>query len=114
MNRIDKLSDLEGIIEGCLLENEDLSFCSELLLMLTMSSVNREWIEELCVEIINSHRDADLCGLAITCLGHLARIHGKINREKVMNVLKPLMKNAELSGRVEDTVSDIKIFTKNE
>ena len=113
MNDINKLYDLEGIIQSCLLKEEDTSFCSKLLLMLTMSSDNREWIEDLCIEIINSQRDVELCGLAITCLGHLARIHRSISQKKVMEVLKPLMKNTELSGRVEEAISDIKFFTKN-
>lgn len=113
MGDIDKLSDLEGIIQSCLLKDEDMSFCSKLLLMLTMSSDNREWIEDLCIEIINSQRDVELCGLAVTCLGHLARIHRTISQKKVMDVLKPLIKNAELSGRVDDAISDINFFTKN-
>lgn len=93
-----KLSDLESIIRSCLLTDEDISFCNKLLLMLTMSSGNPEWIENLCIEIIKSQRDIELRGLAIICLGHLARIHGKIDSKKVLTALTSVMDNAELSG----------------
>lgn len=107
-----KLSDLESIIRSCLLTDEDISFCNKLLLMLTMSSSNPEWIENLCIEIIKSQRDIELRGLAITCLGHLARIHGKICSKKVLTALTSVMDNAELSGRAEDAMSDIEMFAK--
>ena len=107
-----KLSDLEGIIRSCLLTNEDMSFCNRLLLMLTMSSGNPEWIENLCIEIIKSQQDIELRGLAITCLGHLARIHGKINRKNVLTALTAVMDKPELSGRAEEAMSDIEMFVK--
>ena len=55
--------------------------------MLTMSSGNPEWVENLCIEIIKSQRNIELRGLAITCIGHLARIHGKINHKNVFNCM---------------------------
>lgn len=51
-------------------------------------------------------------GLAIICLGHLARIHGKIDSKKVLTALTSVMDNAELSGRAEDAMSDIEMFAK--
>lgn len=105
-----KLSDLESIIRSCLLMDEDISFCNKLLLMLTMSSGNPGWIEDLCIEIIMSQRPDDLRGLAVTCLGHLARIHGKIDHAKVIAALTPLRDNPVLSGRIEDAMSDIEMF----
>ena len=104
-----KLSDLESIVRSCLMTDEDISFCNKLLLMLTMSSGNPEWVENLCIEIIKSQRDIELRGLAI---GHLARIHGKINHKNVLTALTSIMGNAELSGRAEDTMSDIEMFVK--
>lgn len=110
MDDSEKLSDLEGIIRACLFDNDDMSFCSSLLLMLTMSSGNPGWIEDLCIEIIMSKRPDDLRGLAVTCLGHLARIHGKIDHAKVVAALTPLRDNPVLSGRIEDAMSDIEMF----
>ncbi|MDE5687611.1 MAG: hypothetical protein K2I18_03175, partial [Paramuribaculum sp.] len=61
---------------------------------------------------IKSQRDIELRGLAITCLGHLARIHGKINHKNVLTALTSVIDNAELSGRAADAMSDIEMFVK--
>jgi hypothetical protein len=64
--------------------------------------------------MFSSHEDADIRGLAVTCLGHLARIHGYIDREKVIPVLKLLLNDSEIVGRVEDALSDIKMYAKSD
>lgn len=55
----------------------------------------------------NSKKLSDLEGI-----GHLARIHGKINHKNVLTALTSVMDNAELSGRAEDAMSDIDMFVK--
>src|ERR1051326_2548243 len=70
------------------------------------------WVQSYCLLFLN-HRDADIRGLAATCLGHLARIHRVIDLNIVLPELKKLLKDPEIGGRVEDALSDIEIFLKN-
>lgn len=67
------------------------------------------WLQEKCIEL---SRDSDLevAGVAVTCLGHLARIHGTLDLERVLPLLKSLHTNPELAGRVEDASGDIEMY----
>ena len=79
------------------------------LLRLVYHDDDWQWIQDKCIEL-SGYPDIDVAGLAITCLGHLARIHRTLELEKVLPVLKELRANPELAGRVDDALSDIEIF----
>ena len=57
--------------------------------------------------------DDDISGLALTCLGHLARTNGKIDKNIVIPFLKEkvLNSNKMVSSRAEDALDDINMFT---
>lgn len=82
------------------------------LLYITFNIDDIDWVEDCCLSLIDNDNE-DISGLAITCLGHIARIHSKINKQKVIPVLIEKQKSFNLSGRVEDALDDINIFTKN-
>ena len=79
------------------------------LLRITFNDSDWHWVQEKCLYFINSH-SSDVRGLAITCLGHLARIHRKLDLKKVLPLLKNLQNDSQVSGRVEDVFDDIKTF----
>ncbi len=60
-----------------------------------------------------NNSDDDISGLALTCLGHLARVNGKIDKDVVIPFLKDKMLNPNemVSSRAEDALDDINIFT---
>ncbi len=49
-------------------------------------------------------------GLAMTCIGHVARMHKVIDKSLVIPVLFEKLKHSTLSGRVQDALDDIDIF----
>ncbi len=71
-----------------------------------------EWVQKKCIEVISGKDNDDVKGIAITGLGHVARIHGSIDRERVMPVLLACMKDVNLSGRAQDARDDIDISVK--
>ena len=79
------------------------------LVRVTFNDSDWRWIQEKCLLFINSSYP-DVRGLAVTCLGHLARIHRKLDLKKVLPLLKNLRNDAEVSGRVEDAFDDIETF----
>ncbi|MFP1787663.1 hypothetical protein [Lonsdalea quercina] len=93
-----------------LLKTDDKEQVTNALLYLTFNISDVPWVLDKIIEMIQSD-DEDICGLAITCIGHIARIYGKINKEKVMPVLKRKAKQSKYSGRVEDAIDDINMFT---
>lgn len=68
------------------------------------------WLQDFCMQCSKSE-DSDIAGLAITGIGHIARLHGNLDLEIVAPFLEDIKsKNTTLSGRAEDALDDIKIF----
>ncbi len=65
------------------------------------------WVQERCLEF-TQHSNASVRQIAVTCLGHVARIHRKLDLEKVSQTLSKLSYDPEI--QVEDAISDIRIF----
>lgn len=49
-------------------------------------------------------------GLAATCLGHIARVHGRLDEDKVVVALRERLSDKEIVGRVVDALEDIEMF----
>ena len=73
------------------------------------------WVQDRCVEFA-VHPDPNIRGLAAACLGHLARIHGQLDLDKVTPLLQQLLLDQEVlvRGRTQDAIADIKIYMKCE
>lgn len=69
------------------------------------------WVEMKCLEF-TSHPDMSIRMVAVICFSHIARIHGVLHVEKVLPVLRELERDPELSGTVEDTLEDLRIFLR--
>ena len=80
------------------------------LLGLVLNDPDPVWLQELCIDIIVTTADLWLQRNAITCLGHIARIHGQIDEKVVRPLLLSLKKDSELAGFVEDTLGDLDVF----
>lgn len=63
------------------------------------------------LELINDN-DFWIAKNAITGLGDVARVHNKLDVEKVVKALKDLNRT-ELEDVVKETIDDIEIFTNN-
>lgn len=109
-----KINMLTDCIKNILLMDEDNIFCSNLLLKIVFdeSFQDWKWKQDLCIEIAKSMKNPDLCGLAVTCLGHIARIHNKIEKNKVVQELDSIKDKTYISCRIEDALDDINMFTK--
>ncbi|MBA2367845.1 MAG: hypothetical protein H0V82_02335 [Candidatus Protochlamydia sp.] len=68
-----------------------------------------KWSQDQCLNFLE-HSDSNVRGVAATCLGHIARIHQFIERERVENALTLHLKDKEISGTVMNALSDIKMF----
>jgi hypothetical protein len=70
-----------------------------------------DWVQNVCLRFIR-HPSFDVVSSAVTCLGHLARIHRFLDLEKVMPILNELKSNPRLVGRVEDALDDIAMYVQ--
>ena len=96
--------------------DEDIDFCCKLLLKITFNCDDWKWIQNVCIDIINSNREKNICGLAVTCIGHLARIHGKIEKERIFELFNQQKDNPFINDRIGDAIDDIEteIFNREE
>lgn len=86
------------------------------LLAIAFHDPDRLWAEAQCLGFLEDPQASpDIQRVAITCLGHLARIHGQLSLEKVKAFLeKALARDPSLLGFVDDTLDDIRMFVDKE
>jgi uncharacterized membrane-anchored protein len=80
------------------------------LLDITFNNEDWEFVQNECLKNIEENEYLDIVCLSITCLGHIARIHNCIDKEKVLSVLNEKIKEKELFGFVDTALDDIAQF----
>ena len=83
------------------------------LLGIVNSVGDYEWVVDQCLSFLDS-KDEWVAKTAIICLGHIARIHRKIDRKKVIPALEKAALRDELSENVENALEDIEMFVAAE
>lgn len=67
------------------------------------------WVQNKLLDFLE-HPNSDISGLAATCLGHLARKHGIVDKGHVVKRLRSHLDNGAVAGRVSDALDDIETF----
>ncbi len=70
-----------------------------------------EWAQNKFLELFRQD-NISISSLAATCLGHIARIHHQLDKEKVLQAFNSRSDNKDLSGFIRDATDDIEIFVK--
>ncbi|ORF43786.1 hypothetical protein [Gilliamella apicola] len=94
-----------------ILESNDVEKVTDALLYLTFNIDDFDWVQDTILRMI-SNLEEDISGLAITCVGHLARIYSKIDKDKIIPCLQLKAKDKRFEGRVGDALDDINMFAK--
>src|SRR5437016_10260227 len=89
-----------------LLANGDREAICRTLVSVAMFESDRRWAQSQCLEYAR-HDDSFVRGVAATCLGHLARIHGVIDEDEVVPVLRQLLRDSDpdTRGKAQDALS---------
>jgi len=90
-------------------DNEDL--VKRKLLYITFHWDNWRWVQNHCINLLDN-TNVNIRALAATCLGHLARIHKTIDKQKILEVFKNKQNDLEIKGQISDAIDDIKMFAK--
>ena len=80
------------------------------LLRVALHEPEPDWALDRWVRLA-SHPDTGVRQAVATSLGHLARVHRRIDRQRAWPVLRELAGDARLAGVVEDALDDIATFT---
>ena len=94
-----------------LLANGDREAICRTLVSVAMFESDRRWAQAQCLRFAK-HPDSFVRGVAATCLGHLARIHGAIDEDDVVPVVRELLHDSdpETRGKAQDALSDFSTF----
>jgi len=95
--------------KGQLLSENTEIICNSLL-EITFNDPDWLWKQEVLLNLLENNDNLDVKRLTITCLGHLARIHQQLDKNKVMLILESYLSNPELSGTVSDAFDDFEMF----
>ena len=90
-------------------QSTDTDIITESLVALAFYEKDWRWAQNICLEFLEDSNPT-ISGLAAVCLGHIARIHHKLDKKKVLAALERRKKDPLTSGRIEDALSDISIF----
>lgn len=103
---VDPISQIEAM--ESLASGDPVDVCKALVAIAFHESDWR-WAQDRCLELLRSS-DPSISGLAATCLGHIARIHRKIDKDIVLPALQALRADPDIGGRVDDAIDDISMF----
>lgn len=70
---------------------------------------DRPWLEDLLATYLR-HPEVAVRTVAATCTGHVARLHGEIDLERLVPLLRALESSEETLGAAQDALSDIDVF----
>src|SRR5438093_8813262 len=90
--------------------NQPEVICSTLV-AIALHDSDRRWAQDKCFELAR-HPDAAVRQIAATCIGHVARIHRRLDLDAVTPVLNQLVSDTEVyvKGCAEDAMHDIQTF----
>lgn len=81
------------------------------LIRVTFHESDWRWAQEHCLSLLK-HPQKEIRQLAVTCIGHIARIHRRIDISKVVPALKRLQSDPDVGGHADDALSDIEMFAR--
>ncbi len=79
------------------------------LVAISFHETDWKWAQEICLNFLGNE-NPEISGLAATCLGHIARVHKTLDKERVIAALRKQLENPDIAGRVEDALEDIGSF----
>ncbi|WP_207513112.1 hypothetical protein [Longitalea luteola] len=90
--------------------SKDVKNICHALVAIALNEQDWKWVQDKCLYFFMSN-NSEISGLAATCLGHVARIHGKLEKDKVISILRTRLNEPEIAG-IGDALDDIEMFIK--
>ncbi|MEF2246496.1 hypothetical protein [Paenibacillus sp. IITD108] len=83
------------------------------LLGLAFNEQDWKWVQDICLQFSNNS-NYKVRGIAILCFGHLARIHGQLETELVLPIVKKALNDSNefVRGHANSALDDIQFFLK--
>ncbi|MCD5989803.1 hypothetical protein KDX30_18070 [Pseudomonas sp. CDFA 553] len=89
--------------------SRDVKSICEALVSVALNDPDWRWAQSKCLDLLDNE-SPDVRGLAATCLGHIARIHRQLDKEKVLIALREHLDDSTISGQIADALDDVDMF----
>ncbi|MEU7079815.1 hypothetical protein ACFWZ0_13255 [[Kitasatospora] papulosa] len=90
--------------------NGSIDQATQALLSLTFDDPDGGWVESVLLNCLDRDFDDQVKLLALTCFGHLARIHGAIRNPRTVIYVKRMAEIPGYEGRAQDALDDFETF----
>ena len=67
------------------------------------------WVQDRCLSFLDNSV-ADVRNVAVLSLSHIARIHGDLDKEKVLSMLEKFQYDPEMSEEISQTIEEIEWY----
>jgi hypothetical protein len=109
MNKYEKIEPIARAEAEAIIRRDKTEDIPLTLVRLAYHEPDWRWVQDLCIGL-SDHPDKSVRRVCAICFGHIARIHGKLERDKVSPVLRRLLSDAEVRGDAQDTIEELDIF----
>lgn len=92
-------------------DSNDAAVICDALVRVALHDPDPVWSQTVTLRF-TAHADVGVRGLAATCLGHIARIHKRLDLSVVVPILVKLSEDPIVGGRAEDALDDIRMYMK--
>lgn len=94
--------------EQVLVDGTEADLC-DALVGLTFHEPGLEYVRDACLHLLHAE-SWQVRAVAATCLGHLARVHGRLDSSEVLPALRTLLDDPRTRGAAENAIDDIEFF----
>jgi hypothetical protein len=92
-------------------QSDDVITATDSLLELTYRETDVAWLEGFLLRQARENPEGNVRELAVTCIGHSARINRLVASDAVYRELRVALADRQLSSRALNAISDIAVFT---
>lgn len=102
--------DINRVIREDVPENVSMAVLSAAL-----NSGDGIWAEKVCYKLVN-HLDPNVRGNALLSIGHIARVHGTLDRKRALSTLKAALNDDHefVRAHADDALDDVRHFMKRD
>ncbi|CAM3244101.1 hypothetical protein [Stackebrandtia soli] len=93
-----------------LIANGSLEEAANALVSLAFNDADGAWVEGVLLSCLDGDSHSELKLLSLTCIGHLARIHGTIQNPRTIMRVKQMAKVSGFEGRAQDALDDFEVY----
>ena len=112
MNQYHDVNPIDKEAAEKMLSSDTIELVCQTMVSIAFHESDWHWAQDKFLKLL-FHKNHNVSGLAATCLGHLARIHNTLEKDRVIRTLKMHLNNSEIAGRIEDALDDIKIYVRH-